>query len=349
MSEEEKPAEGEQKEAPETEVTGIEILDDADFAPTEDFGPMEPEDEEKKDAEDDSSKSSDDTLDGDAGGKGSDANEVDKSGEKSPDESDKLGKDGDKKRDDKDSKKGETEPPETVPYSRFAEVVKHRNETREKLGELSGRLSAIEQSKAAAAEKAKEEEDSEDDDEPFQGTNKEFREAVKAEAAKVAGSGNAKLEENVTRLTLRISEKEAREKYSDYDEIVTESGVLNNMFELAAKGDAGVKSTIAEILADKNPAGRLYETCRTILGKTPPRVDELDPDDWEQVEPTLKKLGLKTTKESWEARRDKKDKPAEKKEKPGSKTLRSAPGGGSGSDGGNNSGGEIDLEEAFPN
>lgn len=347
MAEEEKPAEGEKKEAPEVEETGIEILD-GDFAPEEDFGPADPADDEKKDAEDDSSKSSDDTLDGDAGGEGSDAKEVDKSGEKSSDESDKSGEEGEDGKGDEDSGDGKSKTPDTVPYDRFAEVIKDRNELREKIGEVSGRLSAVEKSKDADAEKAKEEEESADDDEPFQGTNKEFRAAVKEEAAKVAGSGNPELEANVTRLTLRLSEKEAKEKYSDYDEIVNESGVMDNMLKMAAEGDEGVKNTIAGIMADKDPAGKLYSACRTILGKTPPRVDEIDADDWAQAEPALKALGLKTTKESWEARRTKKEKPDEKKGS-GSKTLRNAPGSGGGSGGGNDDGGEIDLEEAFPN
>ncbi len=330
-----------------------EILEGETFAPVEDFGEQAPTDDEKKGAEDDSSKSSDDTSDDAAEGEGGGKKEGDDSEGKSSDESAESGKEGEDEKDGKDSKKdGDTKPPETVPYSRFAEVVKDRNETREKLGELSGRLSAVEKDKTAEAEKQQEEEESADDDEPFQGTNKEFRAAVKEEAGKVAASQNAELETSVSKLTLRMSQKEAREQYADYDEIVTESGVLDNLYEMAEKGDKAAKQTIASILSDKNPAGRLYNFARDLQGKTPPRVDELDAEKWEHVAPVLKKLGLKTTEEQWKDRRKKssgkkKDDDKGSDDSGGDETLRGAPGG-KGPDGNADDDGDIDLEQAFP-
>lgn len=337
MGDEKKPEEGKE---PEAEVTGIGILDDEDFAPEEDFGePIPQDDEDKKDPEDDPSKSTDDTPDDAAGGEGS--------GKKEGDESEESGKD---EGDGKDKK------PDTIPYNRFAEVVKDRNELREKIGEVSGRLSTIEKDRVADVAKSKEEAEENDEelDEPFQGSNREFRDAVRVEAEKASTSKGAELEKEITRLTLRVSEREARDTYSDYDKIVNESGVMGELMKMADAGDAEARSTIRDILASKNPASKLYTFAREAQGLTPPRVDEIDPDKWDDVEPTLKKLGLNTTKEAWEARRSKeKDDGGEKKKKDSGKksgaggTLRDAPGG-AGPDDKNDDDGDYDLDKLFP-
>jgi len=349
--------ETEEKETQEPKATGLEVLDDDMFKKEEDFGPTEPDDENKA-PEDDSSKSSDETPESTAGGQDDGTTGDDKPEEEPPaKEKSREEPPAEEKPEEKPPAEGGDKPPATVPYGRFAEVVGDRNELREKIGNLSGRLSAMEGAAAAKAktEAEKPEEEPEDLDDPITLTKRELREQIKVEAEKLAPEPDESLRQEVEQMNLRMSERDARADHKDYDDVVYGSGFFREL-ELAAKeGSDDAKETIREILASENPATEMYSFACDVQGKTPPDVKDLNADDWAQVEPVLKKLGLTTTEDKWKDRRGKSKETPPKKEKgeeeeappaDGDQTLRKVPSGDEPPKGGADDG-EIDLDNMF--
>jgi hypothetical protein len=262
------------------------------FASEDDFAPPTDEEDEKEGSQDDSSTSSDDTSEGDADGNKDVANETDSEGE---------GAGASDSDDDDESAAGET-----IPKGRFGKVVAQRNELREEVSQLKARLAAkdeVQKSQAKPEDEKKEDEDEEDLDEPFMGTRRDFREAVRKEAKAIAEEQTGSVRGEVTKLHMRMSEREFRQSHNDYDKVVYESGFMEKLQNLAKGGDREAQSIVRDILASEDPAAELYDAAREVQGLKPPAVDEIDADNWDQVKPVLDALGLKTTKEKWASRR----------------------------------------------
>lgn len=345
------------EETQEPKATGIDILDSEMFKNEEDFGPEEPADE-KKETEEASSTSTDKTLESAAGGQedGTTGNEKPEEEPPAKEKSQEEPPAKEKSTEEPPAKDGK-EPPETVPYDRFAKVIGDRNELREKVANLSGRFDAMEK---VAADKVKTdaekpEEEPADIDDPITLTKRELQEQIREEAKKLTPEPDESLRQEMQQMNLRMSERDARADHEDYDDVVYESGFFREL-ELAAKeGSKDAKETIREIFASKNPAGEMYSFACDVQGKTPPDVKDLNADDWAQVEPVLKKLGLNTTEDKWKNRRGKPKEEPSKKEKgeeeeapapDGDQTLRNVPSGDAPPKGAADDG-EIDLDKMF--
>lgn len=342
-----------------TETTAVEGTEDGkkkvedfieSFGEEDDFDMPEPGEDEKEGSEGDSSTSTGSTSDGDADGKEDDADETDS--EERP-----KGKSGDKSEaeDDESSEAGTT-----IPKTRFDQVIAERNETRKANATLEARLAAIEEVRKQGAKKDEQEseEDEDDLDEPFTGTVRDFNKAVEDRAGKVADERIVSVRSDLSRFQLRLSEKEFRANNEDYDKIVYESDFFKKLSGLASDGDEEAQGIVRDILASDDPAAELYDAAREVQGLAPPTVEKLDANDWDQVGPVLKRLGLSITEDKWAERRKdsedekkskgkKTDKPKEE-DKGNGDTLRGAPSG-SGDTGKNTDSEDIDLDRLFPN
>lgn len=326
-------------EEPEGLIDGF--LDDDAFSLPESI------EDEKESSEEEESTSTVTTPEGDAGGKNDEANEKDAG--------DKGGKP--KVEDDESSESGTT-----IPKSRFDQVIAERNETRKANAALETRLAVLDElgKQSTKKEEKESEEDEEELDRPFMGSIRDFNEAVKAQAAEVADERVGSVREDLARFKLRQAEREFRGGHKDYDKIVYESGFFGKINDLAKAGDKEALGIVRDILSSDDGAAELYEAAREIQGLAPPKVDKIDADNWDQVQPVLERLGLTITEEKWAERRTitKGKKPAGKKETKKAQdeeesedpnaTLRGAPSG-DGDAGKSTESESVELDKLFTN